>query len=174
LCLGKCRDLLVGVLLGVDQSGHLHVGVLLGCYESGHPLFKGCNPLLRTALRIDQSRHLLLGVALCFDQSADQLGERQDLPGQRQTTELCTPLGVFLKNADEVAKFLDGERRASLTAERDQEFEGASTGRPFNPRWQKISTLTLAYTGDLCNVHSRFRMARLGGMLRARQGGRVH
>jgi len=166
--------LLVGALLGFDQSGNLRFRALLGFYEGGHPIFKGCNPLLRMALRLDQSRDLLRGAALYLDQIADQLGERQELVGQHQTTELCAPLWAFLKNTDEVAKFFNGERHACLAAERDQGIEGASTGRPFNLRWQKISALSLADAGDLCNVHTPFRVTSLGWMVRAQHGAKAH
>src|SRR2546429_1411023 len=157
--ISQCANSLLSPPLYLNQGGDFLLGPLLGFDEGRKLLLDGCNTLFSAALGLDQL--------------ADQCGERQDLVGQHQTTELCTPLWAFLKNTDEVAKFFNGERHACLAAERDQGIEGASTGRPFNLRWQKISALTLAYTGDLCNVHKRFRMARLGGMLRARKGGRV-
>ena len=121
-----------------------------------------------------RSRDLRLGAALGLDQIADQLGECQNLVSQHQTTELCTPLGAFLQNADEVAKFFNGERHACLAAERDQELKGTSTNQSLDLRWQKISAFSLADAGDLCNVHRPFRVTWQARMLQTQYAAKAH
>jgi len=62
--------------------------------------------LLSTPLGLGEFFDALLGTLLRLGQVAHYLGERQQLLGQHEPAEICPPLGVLLKNPDEIVEIL--------------------------------------------------------------------
>jgi len=67
------------------------------------------NALLGTPLCFSEFLNALLGTLLRLGQVAHYLGEGQQLLGQHEPAEFCPPLGVLLKNPNEIVEILDRE-----------------------------------------------------------------
>jgi hypothetical protein len=118
-------------LLRLDQGEEVRLDGGETLFDGSNTFFNGNNTFFSAALRLDQgeqmgldgsqtffnSSNTFFSAALRLHQIADQRWKRQDLLRQHQATEICTPLGAFLEKADEVTKFLNGERHFYLTAE---------------------------------------------------------
>src|SRR5215471_10234940 len=68
-----------------------------------------CDALLSAPLRLSEFLDALLSTLLRLGQVAHYLGKRQQLLGQHEPAEFCPPLGVLLKNPDEIVEILDRE-----------------------------------------------------------------
>ena len=78
-------------------------------FEIAHVVLQATDTLLSASLRLSEFLDALLGTLLRLGQVAHYLGERQQLLGQHEPAEFCPPLGVLLKNPDEIVEILDRE-----------------------------------------------------------------
>ena len=102
LCLGEFLDALLGTPLCLGEF----LDALLGTPLCLSQVF---DALLSTLLRLSQVFDALLSTLLRLGQVAHYLGEGQQLLGQHEPAEFCPPLGVLLKNPDEIVEILDRE-----------------------------------------------------------------